>query len=189
MFFTGYLFSLNHARLVFFMATLYALYYVQVRVGWLGFFLSLNLAFLSNDFLSYLLQVCEGAEESSILKEETEFEPISEEYTGDAADSTPISEPEKVSSRKSSSRDSSSTANYANGQPPASASRVVKTESNSLDEMRRILNSSDHYEALGFPRHKQIDIAILRKEYLKKVNSHSKFIFWVLFCIMFPSLG
>ena len=43
--------------------------------------------------------------------------------------------------------------------------------SSSADEMRRILKSLNHYEALGFSRHKKIDDAVLKREYRKKVWS------------------
>ncbi|MCH87314.1 chaperone protein dnaJ, partial [Trifolium medium] len=46
--------------------------------------------------------------------------------------------------------------------------KVVKEETNSIDEMKRILKSLNHYEALGFIRNKKIDAAILKKEYRKK---------------------
>ena len=35
--------------------------------------------------------------------------------------------------------------------------------------MKRILQSLNHYDALGFSRHKKIDAAVLKKEYRKKV--------------------
>ncbi|RWR83718.1 DnaJ domain-containing protein [Cinnamomum micranthum f. kanehirae] len=49
---TCYVFSLNHARLVILMSTIYAVYCVKVRVGWLGVFLSVNLAFFSNELFN-----------------------------------------------------------------------------------------------------------------------------------------
>ncbi|KAK4439616.1 hypothetical protein Salat_0296500 [Sesamum alatum] len=63
----GYLFSLNHARLVVLMATLYAMYCVKVRVGWLGVFLAINLAFLSNDVLNYLTNGVDNLSEKHSL--------------------------------------------------------------------------------------------------------------------------
>ncbi|KAJ0719977.1 hypothetical protein HanLR1_Chr08g0287861 [Helianthus annuus] len=52
----GYVFSLNHARLVILMATIYALYFVKNQAGWSGVFVSINLAFLSNDALNCMIQ-------------------------------------------------------------------------------------------------------------------------------------
>lgn len=165
--FAGYLFFLNNARMVIFMTTLYALYLVKVRLGWHGVFLSLNLAFLSNDFLSYLFQVCQTAEASPHFDDEKESKLNFEDYSGDAEDFSHASEPEKVSSNKSSGRNSSSTSGRNSSssnvdvKPATSVSGNVKIGSYPLDEMKRILNSSDHYEALGFPRHKRIDVGVL----------------------------
>ncbi|KAL0306156.1 UNVERIFIED_CONTAM: hypothetical protein Sradi_6032900 [Sesamum radiatum] len=47
------------------MATLYAMYCVKVRVGWVGVFLAINLAFLSNDVLNYLIKWCDNLSEST----------------------------------------------------------------------------------------------------------------------------
>ncbi|XP_058099680.1 uncharacterized protein LOC131244027 [Magnolia sinica] len=165
----GYLFSLNHARLVILMSTAYALYFVNVRAGWLGVFLSINLACLSNDIFSYLLHVYDGANESVHFEEHKEPEPIPEDFSGDCEYPPPTNESENVSSCKSSSK-APSTSKIVNFQENSSVSKVVKEESSSMDEMRRIFNSLNHYEALGFPRHKNIDVAVLKKEYRKKAK-------------------
>ncbi|KAL5580130.1 hypothetical protein UlMin_012572 [Ulmus minor] len=114
----GYLFSLNHARLVVLMAALYAIYCVKIRVGWLSVFLSINL------------------------------------------------ESEKPHSCKSSSKPP--IISVIKNPDEASASKVVKEQTNLADEMRRILDSNDHYEALGFPRHIKIEVVTLKKEYRKE---------------------
>ncbi|OWM88535.1 hypothetical protein CDL15_Pgr002302 [Punica granatum] len=163
----GYLFSLNHARLVVLMATLYSIYCVKVRVGWLGVLLSINLAFFSNDVLSYLLQCCDNISESTQSTEQKESETLTEdEYSGDSEFSS-HEEPEKVQSCKSSSKPPASSS-IINKQKESSTSTVVREETTSLDEMKRIMSSADHYESLGFPRHKKIDAMILKKEYRKK---------------------
>ncbi|KAL5736771.1 hypothetical protein ACOSP7_031235 [Xanthoceras sorbifolium] len=163
----GYLFSLNHARLVVLMATMYAIYFVKVRVGWLGVFLAINLAFLSNDVLNYLLQWCDNISENSHFEEQKESETVTEdEYSGECEYSIPADEPEKLHSCKSSSKPASTS--VISNQKESSCSKVVREESSSVDEMKRILNSMDHYEALGFPRHKKIDAIVLKKEYRKK---------------------
>lgn len=159
--------------MVIFMTTLYALYFVKVRLGWHGVFLSLNLAFLSNDFLGYLFRLCESAEASPHFQEGKGSEPNFEDYSGDAEGFSHASEPEKVSSTKSSGRIPSSS--NVDVKAATSASGNVKTGSFPLDEMERILNSSDHYEALGFSRHKHIDVGVLKKEYRKKVCSSLSF--------------
>ncbi|CAO2836418.1 unnamed protein product [Amaranthus hypochondriacus] len=183
----GYLFSLNHARLVVLMAMIYSMYCVKVRVGLVGPFLSVNLAFLSNDAFNFLLQWCDTLNESSRVNEhkaseaftednfsrECEFAIPSEECgerssstsTGRKASKTPN---ETTFNRTTSSKTKSSTTTALKNQKEASSSQVVKEDKSSLIEMRRILSSADHYEALGVPRHKKIDALILKKEYRKK---------------------
>lgn len=163
----GYLFSLNHARLVVLMATVYAIYCVKVRVGWPGVFLSINLAFMSNDALNYMLQWCDKASESSHFEEQKQSETVSEdEFSGECEYSIPTSESEKVHSCKSSSP--TAVTSVVDNQKEASGSKAPKEQTDSIGEMKRILNSGDHYEALGFPRHKKIDVTVLKKEYRKK---------------------
>ncbi|XP_043810743.1 dnaJ homolog dnj-5 isoform X3 [Manihot esculenta] len=166
----GYLFSLNHARLVVLMATMYAIYCVKVRVGWHGVFLSINLTFLSNDVLNYLLQWCDNINESTRFEEQKESETVmQDEFSLESEYSVPTNGSEKLQSCESSSKSASATS-VISGQNESSTRKVVREETNSVDEMRRILNSVDHYEALGFPRHKRIDTTILRREYRKKGN-------------------
>ncbi|GKV28107.1 hypothetical protein SLEP1_g37196 [Rubroshorea leprosula] len=163
----GYLFSLNHARLVVFSATAYSIYFVKVHVGWLGVFLSINLAFFSNDVLNYLLQWCDNVSESTPYEEQMEAKNVMEdEFSTECECSVHIDEPEKVQSCKSSSK--SATTSSVVKQKDISANKVVQEEGSSADEMKKILNSMDHYEALGFPRHKKIEAAILKREYRKK---------------------
>lgn len=201
----GYLFSLNHARLVVLMAAVYSLYCVKVRVGWVGAILSINLAFLSNDVFNHMLQWCDKLNESTRFEDHKASESFTEDnFSGECEYSMPSDESEEQSSSTSSSRRTtkttpkatSSTASTAGAgagatanspnttastttttttttsvlksQKEACPSQVVKEDKNSLIEMRRILDSADHYEALGFPRHKKIDAAILKKEYRKK---------------------
>ncbi|XP_028761033.1 uncharacterized protein LOC114750877 isoform X1 [Neltuma alba] len=165
----GYLFSLNHARLVVLMATVYALYCVKVRVGWLGVFLCVNLAFLSNDILNFLLQWFDNLSESSSHSEDQRQSEtvLGDDFTEECEYSIPTAESENSHSCKSSSKPAVTTSVVEN-QKEFSASKVVKVQTDSVDEMRRILNSLDHYDALGFPRHKKVDAAILKKEYRKK---------------------
>jgi len=168
----GYLFSQNHARLVVLMATIYAIYCVKVRVGWHGVFLSINLTFFSNDILNFLLQWCDNVRESTQFEEHKETETVLEdEFSAECEFSIPADESEKVQSCKSSSKPTASSS-VVNNQKESSARKVVvEEETSSADEMKRILDSGGHYEALGFPRHKRIDVAILKKEYRKKVSS------------------
>ncbi|XP_021595010.1 dnaJ homolog dnj-5 isoform X2 [Manihot esculenta] len=164
----GYFFSLNHARLVVLMATIYAIYFVKVRVGWHGVFLSINLTFLSNDVLNFLLQWCDNINESKHFEEQKESETVMrDEFSPECEYSVPTDESEKLQSCKSSSKPAA-TSSVISNQNETFSRKVVREEISSADEMRRILNSVDHYEALGFPRHKRIDATILRREYRKK---------------------
>ncbi|XP_057487657.1 uncharacterized protein LOC130773744 [Actinidia eriantha] len=164
----GYLFSLSHARLVVLMATIYSLYCVKVRVGWLGVFLSVNLAFLSNDVFNYLLQWCDNLSESTHVEEQKESESFTEDdFSGECEFSVPIDEPEKLPSCKSSIK-TPATSSIINKQKESSGKQVVREDAISINEMERILNCMNHYDALGFPCHKKIDATLLKKEYRKK---------------------
>ncbi|PRQ30660.1 putative DnaJ domain, cleavage inducing molecular chaperone, Jiv [Rosa chinensis] len=164
----GYLFSLNHARLVVLMATVYAIYCVKVQVGWHGVLLAINLAFFSNDVLNYILQWCDKVTESPHFEEQKQSEEVMEDDFSTECDySIPTDEPEKVHSCKSSSKPATSAVINIEKES-CSSSKVVKEETSSADEMQKILSSINHYEALGFPRHQKIDAATLKKEYRKK---------------------
>ncbi|KAJ6815503.1 uncharacterized protein M6B38_133385 [Iris pallida] len=106
----GYIFSLNHARLLIFMSTSYAVYYVYTHVGLLGLFLSLNLSFISNDLLNKLLQGYDGgaagANEGTQFEEQKESEPVSEDIPVDTEYSPPTNEAENVASCQSSCKTS-----------------------------------------------------------------------------------
>lgn len=200
----GYLFSLNHARLVVLMATVYSIYCVKVRVGWHGVFLSINLAFLSNDVLSYLLQCCDNVNESTPSTEQKESESATgDEYLGDSEFSSPCEEPEKVESCKSSNKPPVASSIIVE-KKELSTSKVVREEATSVDEMKRIMSSADHYEALGFPRQKKIDAMILKKEYRKKVcavysnacssdcmnfSEHNWNIYYAIYYVCLASIG
>lgn len=150
-------------------AAIYAIYCVKVRVGWIGVFLSINLTFFSNDVLNFLLQWCDNASESKHFEEQKESETAMEdEFSAQSEFSIPTDESEKLQSCKSSSK-SATSSSVINNQKESSIRKVVREEISSVDEMRRILSSVDHYEALGFPRRKQFDATILKKEYRKKV--------------------
>ncbi|XP_019425625.1 PREDICTED: uncharacterized protein LOC109334352 isoform X2 [Lupinus angustifolius] len=171
----GYLFSLNRARFVVLIGTTYALYSVQVQAGWLGVFLSMNLAFISNDVLNFLLQWFDNVSESSHSEQQQQqqqSEPIVEDdFSEECEYSTPSDESENLHSCKSSSKPAviaTTTAPVVDKQKELSADKVVIEQASSIDEMRRILKSLDHYEALGFARHKKIDAGVLKKEYRKK---------------------
>ncbi|GAB2230855.1 hypothetical protein Droror1_Dr00015150 [Drosera rotundifolia] len=162
----GYLFSLNHARLLVLIATVYSIYCVKVRVGWLGIFLSINLAFLSNDAWIYLLRCCDNLNERSQCDEEkaSHSTPHAESEEHQYSNSTDKSE--KFHSNKSSHEAASPKRIIIN--QAERSTEVVKEGNCSLLEMKRIISSADHYDALGIPRQKKIDGLLLKKEYRKK---------------------
>jgi DnaJ family protein C protein 14 len=162
--------SLNHARFLVLIGTAYAMYSVQVTVGWLGVFLAINLAFLSNDILNFLLQWFDNVSESSHSEEQKQSETVVEDdFSEECEYPIPPVESENLHSCKSSSKPPAVTTSVVDKQKELLVNKVVKEETNSIDEMKRILKSLNHYEALGFIRHKKIDAAILKKEYRKKV--------------------
>lgn len=144
-------------------------------MGWLGVVVSISLSFLSNDLLNYVLQWCDNLRESTHFEEHKESVPFSDDdFVEDFGYSTPTDEDEKVHSCKSSSTKSSAstttpTSTVVKKQNESSANHVVKEVVNSPDEMKRILGSVDHYEALGVSRINNIDAVLLKKEYRKKV--------------------
>ncbi|XP_010459212.1 PREDICTED: uncharacterized protein LOC104740349 [Camelina sativa] len=166
----GYLFSLNHARVVVLMATMYAMYCVKVRLGWPGVTLSMNLAFLSNDIFIRLLQWCDSVSEKTQAEEPKKPESvIDDEFPGEFEySSVPVEEPEKKVHEDKSSTKPASPSTVVSNMKEISSVKVVKIETDSADEMKRILHSLNHYEALGIPRYKKIDDALLKKEYRKK---------------------
>lgn len=194
----GYLFSRKHARLVVLVATLYALHYVKVQIGWSGFFVSINLAFISNDALNCILQWCDNLSEKTQFEEqsfpdafvEEEFRPASEFFnppdeaekvnptdeaekvnpTNENEKVKPTVEDEKVQSCESLNKKQDSPAVVINKPKESTPVSVVKSDVNAINEMKRIIGCTDHYEALGLSRYKKIDAALLKKEYRKKVG-------------------
>lgn len=167
----GYLFSLNHARLVVFMATMYSMYCVKIRVGWFGVFLAINLAFLSNDVLNYMIKWCDNLSESTHFEEHKDADSFTEDDFCTKCDySAPteveLEEEEKVKSCKSATTPAPSS--VVEKPKESAAKTVAREDTDSLVEMEKILNSGNHYEALGFPRNKKIDVLLLKKEYRKK---------------------
>ncbi|GAB2284261.1 hypothetical protein Dimus_018727 [Dionaea muscipula] len=162
----GYLFSINHARLLVLIATVYSIYCLKVRVGWLGIFLSINLAFLSNDAWSFLLQCCDNLNEKAQCEDQKASESFPHAESEECEHTGPSDQSEKVHSYKSS-HEVASVKHIVVNQAECST-EVVKENRSSLIEMKRIISSFDHYDALGYPRHKKIDSAMLKKEYHKK---------------------
>ncbi|KAI3769060.1 hypothetical protein L6452_00156 [Arctium lappa] len=166
----GFLFSLNHIRLVVLVATVYALYHVKHQVGWFGVSISINLAFLSCDALICMLQSCDNPSEKIQFEEQKVPESfVEDDFPKENKFSVPSEESEEVHSCKSSSKPDA-TSNLMNKQKNVSTVSipVVKNDRNAINEMKRILGCLDHYEALGFSRYKNVDATFLKKEYKKK---------------------
>ncbi|ONM02086.1 Chaperone DnaJ-domain superfamily protein [Zea mays] len=164
----GCMCSLKHARYVIPVLTSYGVYSVAVRVGWLGVFLTLNLSFLTNDLLNKLVQGYEGSTEESQFEDMKDSDPVMDEfYRSCEFPSVPDSEPETVSCAKPyCSAPIQDVLHVQKEEPP---SKVVKSDSTSLDEIKRIMDGSNHYEVLGVPRNRSIDQKTLKKEYHRMV--------------------
>uniref|UniRef100_M4EB72 J domain-containing protein n=1 Tax=Brassica campestris TaxID=3711 RepID=M4EB72_BRACM len=113
--------------------------------------------------------VSEKAQPEEPKKPETVLE---EEFPGEFEypSPPPVEEvPEKKVHENKSANKPASPATVVSDLKEVSSVKVVSVEeTGSADEMKRILDSLNHYEALGFPRHKKIDAAVLKKEYRKK---------------------
>lgn len=166
----GYMFSLTRAWFLILIATAYAVYCVNARVGFHGVFLLLNLSFISSGILNELNQGYNCNDEGIHVEEEKKSEQVMEDFPVDCENSCPTTEAEDVKSSKSACT-TPKAASITNTQKDASSSKVVVVESASLAEMKRIMNCSNHYEVLGLLRDTNVDPNVLKKEYHKKVSN------------------
>lgn len=128
---------------------MYSIYCAWNYVGWLGLVLGLNLSFISSDALLYFLR--------NIINEQGIPQSSPEQATGSQGQpSFHTNEPVHTSP-----------ADRNPGMPSTSGS---DSETTSEDEVIRLLNCTDHYAALGLSRFANIDAAVIKKEYRKKVN-------------------
>ncbi|WOL15333.1 hypothetical protein Cni_G24114 [Canna indica] len=164
----GYMFSFNHARFLILMATAYAFYFVNTRVGLHGVVLSLSLSFVSNDILNKLLQGYNSTKEDIHVEEQKEHEHVMEDVSVDSEYSPPSKETEEGAASKSSCTVPKASY-FSDADESASSSKVAMSDSTSLVEMNRIMSSLNHYEVLGSVRSDHVDPKILKKEYHKKV--------------------
>lgn len=174
----GYMFSQSNARVLIFVSAAYSVYSVYVRVGWSGILLLTNLSFLSNDLLTTFLQGFDQAHESGQREEPRKSESVTEDFLGYGDLSSPGGGGGGGSAAEDGAHKAHEEPNAGdakNIEKDSSSNEVVKSDSSSLDEMKRIMDSSNHYEALGFPRNKSIDPALLKREYRKKVDSFTRF--------------
>lgn len=146
----GIAFTLSYERLSLFIAVVYSIYCSWIYVGWLGLLLALNLSFISSDALIYYLRNNLNQHASP---DSNGMPGQSGSFSGDSTH-TPFSE-----------NGPGLSTDRGPGVPSTSG---LDTETTSEDEVLRLLNSTDHYTALGFSRFQDIDASILKREYRKK---------------------
>lgn len=122
------------------------MYCAWAYTGWSGFFLGLNLSFISSDALIYFLK--NHVNEDQRHKRSTE-------YT--------FTMPNQQGSSETSFE------HLADRGPGIPSTSGADGEATSEDEVIRLLNSSDHYSALGFSKYGDVDVSVLKREYRKKV--------------------
>ncbi|KAM3265084.1 putative protein isoform X1 [Capsicum annuum] len=150
----GALYRLNHERLAVFVITLYSVYCAWTYVGWIGLIFALNLSFISSDILIFFLK--------DNINEQSRAHSFPDQTTGVQGEPTFYS---------SGSVPPSTDDGYVHpvdrgtGIPSTSESDAEMT---SEDEVLRLLNSTDHYSALGLMRFQSIDASVLKREYRKK---------------------
>ncbi|CAL0309230.1 unnamed protein product [Lupinus luteus] len=150
----GLAFLLNHERVALTITTMYSIYCAWQYLGWLGFLLAFNLAFLSSDVLIYFLK----------------------KNIDQQSRSNPFEQRAGMNSQPGYFNDEPMQASFSENGPGPSADRnaggpsTSGTDSDvtSEDEVVRLLNCSDHYSAMGFTRYQDIDVSILKREYRKK---------------------
>ncbi|XP_059280818.1 uncharacterized protein LOC132034469 [Lycium ferocissimum] len=150
----GALYRLKHERLAVFVVTLYSVYCAWTYVGWIGLVFALNLSFISSDILIYFLKnnVNEQRRANSFPDQTTGVQGEPSFYSGGSV--PPSADDGYVHP-----------VDRGTGIPSTSGSDAEMT---SEDEVLRLLNSTDHYSALGLTRFQSIDASVLKREYRKK---------------------
>lgn len=147
---------LKHERLALFITTAYSVYCAWVYSGWLGLLLGLNLSFISSDALIYFLK--------SNINQQRRADRHFEQSAGMQGQPN-FFDDENVSSSQTGQ-------GFASDRGPGVPSTSgCDSDMTSEDEVIRLLNCTDHYSALGFPRYQDIDVSVLKREYRKKVHS------------------
>nr|GEX36618.1 chaperone DnaJ-domain superfamily protein [Tanacetum cinerariifolium] len=151
----GITFMLSHERLALLVMTLYSVYSAWTLVGWLGIIVAFNLSFFSSDALIFFVKnnVHEHRRSNSVPEQTPGMQSGPAVHNGEEA--------------RSSSTDGGTIppADRGSGIPSTSGSDADLT---SEDEVVRLLNSADHYSALGLSRFQEIDATFLKREYRKK---------------------
>lgn len=144
-------FIFKHERLALLVMTVYSVYSAWTLVGWLGIILALNFSFFSSDALIYLLR--------NNMNEQRRANSV----------------PEQTSGMQNGPGVFNSEDDHVDGgsHPPTDRGSGVPSTSgsDSEDEVVRLLNTADHYSALGLSRFQEIDVTFLKREYRKKVQT------------------
>ncbi|CAA0841926.1 Chaperone DnaJ-domain superfamily protein [Striga hermonthica] len=143
----------NHDRIGLLIASAYSIYCVWNYVGWLGLLLGLNLSFISSDALLYVLR--------NIANDQRTANGCSEQAAG--FQGQPSFSPDEHFSPGTGA--AGLRTDRGPGIPSTSGS---DSEITSEDEIVRLLNCKDHYDALGLARFENIDLLVIKREYRKK---------------------
>ena len=164
---SGLAFALSHERVALLITTVYSVYCAWAYVGWLGLAFAFNLAFVSSDILIYFLK-------NSVNQQRRPDS--SAEQTPGMQGQPGFFNTEHTHASSSSETGPGFSADRSPGIPSTSG---ADSELTSEDEIVRLLNCTDHYSALGLTRFENVDVALLKREYRKKVPS------FVIVCLLF----
>nr|XP_043607283.1 uncharacterized protein LOC122579226 [Erigeron canadensis] len=152
---SGATFIFSRERVALLIMTVYSVYSAWTLTGWLGIIVTLNLSFFSSDALIYFLKnnMSEHRRSNSVPEQTAGMQGGTGVFNGEEA--------------RASSTDGGTNpqADRGSGVPSTSGSDAELT---SEEEVVRLLNSADHYSALGLSRFQEIDITFLKREYRKK---------------------
>lgn len=159
---TGISFVTNHERVSLFIATGYAVYSAKGYIGWPGLILGFNLAFFSGDGLIYLLKNKIDDQRSNRPEQAWQSHSRTDHPSGETWQDSFV--------------DDASVRQTDRG-PGVPSTSGAETDLTSEEEIMRLLNCNDHYSALGLARYETIDASFLKKEYRKKVNVLSSYLY------------
>lgn len=167
------MFSLNNMRLLIIAAVFFSIYRVYICKGWIGIFLSVNLGCLSTDLVYNFVQPKRIAGKPEFEFKESDCVIENSQTHLDSSCSDPTVKPEIVNFPESE-MSCEIIVDVANTKTKiteniSSSIKVAKPDLNVEFEMKRIINSANHYEAIGIIQRRYIDQTMLRKEYRKKV--------------------
>lgn len=138
-----------------FVITSYSVFCAWTYVGWIGLIFILNLSFISSDILIFFLR--------NNVNEQRRAHTFPDQTTGVQGEPSFCS---RGSVPPSTDDGYVHPVDRDTGIPSTSGSDVEMT---SEDEVLRLLNSTNHYSALGLMRFQNTDASVLKREYRKKV--------------------